>query len=125
MEQKQQLLLQQQMLVDAVKLSPNFFLHVPMGLTGNSLLPISIYCPFLCAYFGDSNKGVLAIREANSIQKLKCYGEKNKTKLDLPAAGQLKRRAPHLTSPAQPRNVKNYHRGYLNQAKGIILVLLP
>ena len=79
MEQKQQLLLQQQMLVDVVKLSPNFFLHVPMGLTGNSLLPISIYCPFLCAYFGDSNKGVLTIREANSIQKLKCYGEKKQS----------------------------------------------
>lgn len=72
----------------------------------SSLFFISIYCPFLCAYLCDSNKGVLAVRDVNSIP-VKCFGEGGgeHQNLDLPAAGQLECMAPLLTSPAQPRNV--------------------
>lgn len=52
LEQKQQLLLQQQMLVDAVKLSPNVYCAYLLAQQREFIT--SLCCPFLCAYLWDS-----------------------------------------------------------------------
>lgn len=73
LEQKQQLLLQQQMLVDAVKLSPNVYCAYLLAQQRESITFHFYLLPFLCAYLWVSKKGVLSLREVNSIH-VKCLG---------------------------------------------------
>lgn len=121
MEQKQQLLLQQQMLADAVKCSPNSYCAYLLAQQREFISFHFYLLPCICVPLWHSNQGALTVREINSIHKELQGKKKKKNQLDLPGAGQLESTAPGLISPAQPRNVQNHHMGLGIRKKKLVL----